>query len=744
MANKIITLDSRFATGEPTVQLIATPGRDGRMLRERTSLHMSKTASQSPAMDYIRNVEPQPGKSIVLIIGLGDHETYGPNRNADGFPSEPVPGKITSDQVLTKHYKSYENANVFEHHVNHDPAKAIGKVLKAFWNHIMRRVEVLEDFDHEKAPHLLQRVGDGEFPSKSMGCGPAGTPVMTSTGSCPIEKLVVGDMVITHRGRPRAITELHVRPYAGDLCTVITAASSSTMTADHPYAVPSPDGTHEHWVPAQELRPGMQVLTQAGYVPVLTVLRSAFVGEVYNFEVEEDHTYVVNGHAVHNCKIPYDVCTVCGNKAPTRKQYCDHLKYEMGKIYPDGVQSCALNPSPKFFDSSWVIRPADRTGYMLKKVAYDEISLPSYELSDRIYELRGKSAALGKAADMEKVISGEPAGTSTRTDKGTLKLLKSYNDTVAPSEASKLPSSDVRITIEYTPEQAVGTSDAMGLPMGLRDLVQYFMGRMGAEGEPSDEDLDCACKHAEALMETFAAYPRFYEDALKLAGLSTVSVNDKLANALGAPQAQMPNERVRTPRWLPEPFASDTPNTDVLTFTDHTGVTHRTNMGQVRETNQALKGRAQGEKYVRGAGHLGLGAVLGTAGLGAIMTGGRSPIRRGLGALAVAGGVASGAKGIHEAVRPVRMGDLDGPKILTNEGQTISGLTQMKSGSAWAPEMVYSVLRQRDKVASTPGISLLAAVKQAEVYDDLSPLLGPTLDVAKVARIVEDSITRTP
>ena len=232
MSNKIITLDSRFATGEPTVQLIATPGRDGRMLRERTSLHMSKTASQSPAMDYIRNVEPQPGKSIVLIIGLGDHETYGPNRNADGFPSEPVPGKITGDQVLTKHYKSYENANVFEHHVDHDPAKAIGKVLKAFWNHIMRRVEVLEDFDHEKAPHLLQRVGDGEFPSKSMGC-----------------------------------------------------------------------------------------------------------------------------------KIPYDVCTVCGNKAPTRKQYCDHLKYEMGKIYPDGVQSCALNPSPKFFDSSWVIRPADRTGY---------------------------------------------------------------------------------------------------------------------------------------------------------------------------------------------------------------------------------------------------------------------------------------------------------------------------------------------------------------------------------------------
>lgn len=130
MATKIITLDTHFPTGEPTVQLVATWGRNSRVLREATSLH--KTAAHSPAEEYIRSITPEPGKSVVLVIGLGDHETYGPNRNGDGFPSEAVKGKISSDEVLPKHYKSYEKAHVFEHHVNHDPAKAIGVVKKAF------------------------------------------------------------------------------------------------------------------------------------------------------------------------------------------------------------------------------------------------------------------------------------------------------------------------------------------------------------------------------------------------------------------------------------------------------------------------------------------------------------------------------------------------------------------------------------------------------------------------------------
>lgn len=619
MGTKIITLDPRFSTGEPTVQLVATPGRNGRVIHERTSLHMSKTASQSPAMDYIRTVEPQPGKTIVLVIGLGDQETYGPNRNGDGFPSEPVPGKISADEVLTKHYKTYENAHVYENHVNHDPAKAIGRVLKAFWNALMHRVEVLEDFDHEKAPHLLNRLTNGEFPSKSMGT-----------------------------------------------------------------------------------------------------------------------------------KIPFDRCSICGNKAPTRKEYCDHLKYEMSKIHGDGSQTFAMNPSPKFFDSSWVIRPADRCGFMLKKVAYDapyEIWTPGYLLGEQVADLRAKSAALGKAADMEKVISGSPEATSTSTDKGSLKLLKNYKDHVAPGEAKALPPSDVRVTIEYTPNDAVGTTDAMGIPMGLKDLIKFFMGRMGAD-EPTEDDLDCACKHASTVLELFAEYPRFYDDALKMAGLTSLSVNEKLANTLWNPTTVGDRSLQDTPlynRRLPANLASPSPNTDVLTFTDPSGRTMRTNMGQARRTTDALSSDAQARKYVRGAGHLGLGTVLGTAGLGALLTGGRSPMRRVAGGLGIAAGVASGIKGVHEIGRDVRVSDLDGPKIMTNEGVVIPAYTQMKS-AAWQPDMLYAVLRTRDggntlhPLPPAHKLAFTAQAVSAVVHDQNSTLLGPTLSLEKVALFLEQSI----
>ena len=983
MSTKIITLDQRFSTGEPTVQLVVTPGRDGRMCREHTSLHRSKTASQSPAMDYIRTVEPEPGKSIVLIVGLGDHETYGPNRNGDGFNSEPVPGKIAADQVLTKHYQSYDNAHVFEHHVNHDPEKAIGRVKKAFWNPFMRRVEVLEDFEHAKAPHLLEKIASGEYPSKSMGCSPAGAHIHTPFGRKLIEDIAVGDVVLTHTGAAQEVTELHRRYYEGALYTVYTSNGRSTMTSEHPYAVlpqesveewvkakgyfrrkpfAEIDTAHVHWVPASALEAGMYVLTPfdtqveesltidqcrlLGYyaaegnlqdgtsksvvfshhiadalrdeVPALgarlgvtrwtqrahhnsalcmvTQLRSKdlftlcnahvgrraaekrlslelmrqpleqqlaflgavingdggcddkddfyiatcneelahqyqhmgfrcglysrvqmirhkpstvvfketveyrvsfsragnniiapytakvsprelqsgstgallgpgfviskitdivklqFSGLVYNFEVEGDNSYIVGNHAVHNCKIPYDVCTICGNKAPTRKEYCDHLKYDMNRIDPEtGKQAAALNPSPRFFDSSWVLRPADRTGHMLKKVAYDspyEIRMPSYELSDMIEEMRNKAAALGKAADMEKVISGSPEASSTSTDKGTLTLVKRYADSTAKNEASTLPKADVRITVEYTPEEAIGTSDSLGLPMGLRDLVQYFMGRMDNKATATDKELDCACKHAEAVLELFNAYPRFYDDVMKIAGLSEPRVNDKLANAMWPPQTMIGDRNLvdsaLADRRLPSGnVRAQTPNTDVLTFTDPTGNTMRTNMGNARRATRQLEGDAQVGKATRGAGYLGLGTLLGGAGMGALLTGKRTALRTAAGALGVGAGVASGAKGVHEIARPTRLGDLRSPMIMTNEGEVIPAYTEMKA-AAWHPEMIYTVLRTRDGVGSIDPqrkLAFLTAARSAEVFDELSPALGPTLDPQKIAFILEQSIS---
>jgi len=78
------------------------------------------------------------------------------------------------------------------------------------------------------------------------------------------------------------------------------------------------------------------------------------------------------------CGVPFDSCSYCHNKAPSRAQYCTDpsegghckaggLKHNMGSIVEvdgDLHHLHADNPDPKFFDISHVFRPADRIAYV--------------------------------------------------------------------------------------------------------------------------------------------------------------------------------------------------------------------------------------------------------------------------------------------------------------------------------------------------------------------------------------------
>lgn len=60
------------------------------------------------------------------------------------------------------------------------------------------------------------------------------------------------------------------------------------------------------------------------------------------------------------CHVRWDVCTICGHRAATRADYCEHAKNYLRKILADGRKVSVLNPSPKLFDYSLVWRPADQ------------------------------------------------------------------------------------------------------------------------------------------------------------------------------------------------------------------------------------------------------------------------------------------------------------------------------------------------------------------------------------------------
>jgi intein/homing endonuclease len=116
--------------------------------------------------------------------------------------------------------------------------------------------------------------------------------------------------------------------------------------------------------------------------------------DVYNLEVEEDESYLVEGLAVHNCRVPYDVCSICADwdritknpkqdlaehrRSPIRglstvtSEYCQHLQNELNQIYPDGRKVKMLNIHPRFFDLSLVFIGADKTSKVLAKLAHKQ------------------------------------------------------------------------------------------------------------------------------------------------------------------------------------------------------------------------------------------------------------------------------------------------------------------------------------------------------------------------------------
>lgn len=88
--------------------------------------------------------------------------------------------------------------------------------------------------------------------------------------------------------------------------------------------------------------------------------------------IEKDLSKLASGHVIATsmgAKVKHDVCSICGNQARTRMQYCTHLRNNMLKIFPDGRQVFALNPNPRFIDISIVVIPADPASAVLRKVA---------------------------------------------------------------------------------------------------------------------------------------------------------------------------------------------------------------------------------------------------------------------------------------------------------------------------------------------------------------------------------------
>ena len=126
-----------------------------------------------------------------------------------------------------------------------------------------------------------------------------------------------------------------------------------------------------------------------------------------------------------------DICSWCKHHAKTDKDRCSHIPANIGEINKLGEMCGMINPDPRWFEISYVRRPADRIGMSLGKVAsdisrpmtsadylnlYGDLYLPDDVLISKKAE--DKRELLQKLAELEKHIEAVSNSTPvTRKDK---------------------------------------------------------------------------------------------------------------------------------------------------------------------------------------------------------------------------------------------------------------------------------------------------------------------------------------
>lgn len=141
----------------------------------------------------------------------------------------------------------------------------------------------IEKFYAGGLPGAAQEVGD---------CFVDGTTVLMADGSRkPIEQVKQGEQVISAAGQKRTVVSTISKPYSGDILTLSANNVSVSCTPDHRFLCDS-----DWWTAANVVK--HRRYTNLGRVDHSV---SKYSGKVHCIGVDEDHSFLANDFAVHNC-----------------------------------------------------------------------------------------------------------------------------------------------------------------------------------------------------------------------------------------------------------------------------------------------------------------------------------------------------------------------------------------------------------------------------------------------------------
>jgi hypothetical protein len=183
------------------------------------------------------------------------------------------------------------------------------------------------------------------------------------------------------------------------------------------------------------------------------------------------------------CKVPWDECSICHNRAKNRSQYCSHLRYQMNKILGDGRRVFAYNRLPKFFDISFVTIGAEKASHVLKKVAHQgrpyEVKT-SAELGEIFY---AKLADQAKRAEMVKEVPSQPPANirpATQSDKQKAIGLMNGAGTLKSCEGP-IPNHALDQMAQHPAKNIFSTLAALGVDLKPQEFQRIILTKQGQQ-----------------------------------------------------------------------------------------------------------------------------------------------------------------------------------------------------------------------------------------------------------------------
>lgn len=421
------------------------------------------------------------------------------------------------------------------------------------------------------------------------------------------------------------------------------------------------------------------------------------------------------------CRVRWDVCAICGHRAPTRKQYCEHA-LRMREIDPvTGMLNCVLNPSPVFFDISFVFRPADRTGFMIQKVAEPYALYSSAYLGEKVASYEEKVALVRKLSDIRKEIVGDVAASRTMPE---LSLVRQYRQAMGSKQQAPLPQETIEQLAQHPISDVVSSLASKNAALSTSDFARLFLHKT-AGVTPSHALLDRITAVQPYALEVLASYPGLIDklseyldvergETVKLSGFGDWA--GQRWDTSGEGPSHMGGGYLRS--------AQEPPRTDTFTMSDpNSGSLYTTTRGAAMRANhqdmKSLIGTTAGLSALYGVGLYGLGRKFNVPG---------GMLSRALPAVALG---AATAPHLLNAYRPYR-----NPQYLTDQGMNVSGGTEFRKVGFSMPALL-------DKLGADVASRLHSVNPGSNLQQELENKITTSAPWSKLATFLRDGASYT-